>query len=127
MNLLLDTHAIIWYAENDKRLSSKAKKLIEDETNNVYISVASFWEIAIKTSLKKLEMKLSLKTIIERYTESGFELLTILPEHTLEILKLSFHHRDPFDRMLIAQSSVEKYTLVSKDEIFDNYHIKRIW
>ncbi|MBM4166866.1 MAG: type II toxin-antitoxin system VapC family toxin [Ignavibacteria bacterium] len=127
MNLLLDTHAFIWLVENDKQLSSKAKSIVEETSNANFISIASLWEIAIKVSLRKIKLQHSFEKTIAMINENGFELLNISTEHTMEASKLKFHHRDPFDRMLIAQAKVEKMTIVGKDEHFDKYKVKRIW
>ncbi|MDB5282091.1 MAG: twitching motility protein PilT [Bacteroidota bacterium] len=127
MNLLLDTHAFIWFVENDKQLPEKTKKEIENEANIIFVSVASLWEITIKLSLGKLVVKSPLKKIIKEVADNGFELLPILPEHLLALNKLEYHHRDPFDRAIIAQSSCEELAIVSIDLAFDSYKIKRIW
>lgn len=115
MNILLDTHCFIWFVNGDKTLSSDSRRLIESSSNNCYISIASLWEMAIKISLEKL--------IIKR----PFEILPITYDHTARVSKLSFHHRDPFDRMIIAQALTEKMAIVSHDSAFDLYRVKRIW
>ena len=127
MNLLLDTHAFIWFVENDKQMPAKTKAEIEKESNSILVSVASLWEITIKLSLGKLEIKSSLEKIIKEVAENGFELLPILPEHFLALSKLKYYHRDPFDRLIIAQGQFENLLIVSKDVTFDTYKVKRIW
>ena len=127
MNLLLDTHTFLWFSEDNKSLSHKAKSFIEDSQNNCIISIASLWEMAIKINLKKLNLKLDYKDLLEEIYKHDFILLPIEFEHTVELSSMKFHHRDPFDRLLAAQSKVENLTIISKDEIFDKYEIHRIW
>jgi PIN domain nuclease of toxin-antitoxin system len=127
MNLLLDTHALIWLGENDQQLSVTAKAAIESSTNTKFVSVASFWEIAIKAQLGKLVLLNPLDQIIKEIEESDALVLGILPEHTLLIEQLPLHHRDPFDRMLIAQASVEGLTIVSRDPHFLDYGVAVLW
>ncbi|MCD4745405.1 MAG: type II toxin-antitoxin system VapC family toxin [Bacteroidales bacterium] len=127
MNLILDTHTFIWFSEDDPLLSAKAKSLIEDSDNNCFVSTASIWEMAIKISLNKLKIKIEFKKLREEIINHDFDLIPISFEHTIIIKDLTFHHRDPFDRLLIAQSIVEEFSIISKDKIFDKYKIKRIW
>lgn len=127
MKLLLDTHAFIWFVENDANLPVKLRNQIEDTDNEIFISIVSLWEIAIKTSLGKLEMAIDLPTIINKIEENGFVILPIFPEHTVYVSSLHFHHRDPFDRMLIAQTIIEKLKIISKDGVFDSYGVDWLW
>lgn len=127
MNILLDTHCFIWFVNGDKTLSSNSRRLIESSSNNCYISIASLWEMAIKISLEKLIIKRPFENIINIIEENGFEILPITYDHTARVSKLSFHHRDPFDRMIIAQALTEKMAIVSHDSAFDLYRVKRIW
>lgn len=127
MKLLLDTHAFIWFVENDSNLTAELRTQIEDTENEIFISIVSLWEMAIKTSLGKLEMAKDLSTIILKIKENGFIILPILPEHTVYVASLPFHHRDPFDRILIAQTIIEKMRIVSKDSVFDNYDVDWMW
>jgi PIN domain nuclease of toxin-antitoxin system len=127
MNLLLDTHAFLWFSEDSKNLSKTAKSIIEDAENNCFVSIASFWEMAIKISLKKLKISLDFKQLLEEAKRHDFMLLPIDFEHTAELTSMEFHHRDPFDRILIAQSKIANLTLISADEIFDSYDVKRAW
>ena len=126
MAVLLDTHAFLWWCEDAPELSPKARKAIQD--SDCFVSMASFWEIAIKTSLQKLR----LPTAIERYLPeqmslNGFETLEVTFRQTMGIVALPWKHRDPFDRMLVAQAIEEKLSIVSRDPAFDAYGIKRIW
>jgi PIN domain nuclease of toxin-antitoxin system len=128
VNLLLDTHAFLWFIAGDSSLSKAARSAIEDESNNLYMSVASLWEIAIKISIDKLTLSEPFETFIpEQLAENGVELLDISVAHTALIASMPFHHRDPFDRLIAAQASAEQMTLVSADEAFDAYGITRLW
>ena len=130
MKLLLDTHAMYWYIEGDPKLSGTAQTLIQDATNDVFVSPASYWEIAIKVSIGKWALNRPYDEFIDlglhRY---GFGLLPIQPEHTARVATLPFprDHRDPFDRMLVAQALVENIGIVSSDVQLDGYGVQRIW
>ena len=127
MRLLLDTHAFIWFVDNDKKLPNNAKIQIENPNNTIFISIASLWEIAIKISLEKLDVSVSIEEMVNLIYENGFEILLILPENIIMISSLDFHHRDPFDRIIITQGLHEQIKIVGKDRVFDKYGIKRIW
>jgi PIN domain nuclease of toxin-antitoxin system len=128
VNLLLDTHAFLWFIGGSSSLSKKARTLIEDETNRVFLSTASLWEIAIKISLGKLTLSESFDVLIpEQLAVNGIELLDISVNHAALVANLPFHHRDPFDRLLVAQAQVEQMAVISKDEAFDAYAINRLW
>ena len=131
MKYLIDTHTFLWFNEGSADLSNTAKQLIIDKDNEIFISIASLWEISIKTSLNKLTITGSYELIIEDVTENDMELLPINFAHTVIQNKLPFHHRDPFDRIIISQAIAENMMLISKDSLFDPYlvnlSIKRIW
>ena len=127
MKILLDTHAFIWFVEDDSQLTDSTKRIIEKHTNEIYLSIASIWEIAIKMQLKKIDIKKTIEEIIDLVPLNGFELLPILPEHIIKLTTLDFHHRDPFDRIIISQGLAENQEIVSRDKIFDDYGVKRIW
>jgi PIN domain nuclease of toxin-antitoxin system len=127
MSLLLDTHALLWFSEDNSQLSPKAKQAIEDMDNTCFVSMASIWEIAIKISLGKLSLKIEFGALEEELKERNFVILPIAFEHTQLLPQMEFHHRDPFDRLLIAQALAEGLTLVSNEEVFDLYRIKRFW
>ena len=127
MNLLLDTHTYIWFSANKPELSGIVRKMVEDSQNNSYISIASLWEMSIKISLCKLSIDKDFKEVIKDLTESGIEILPISFEHVLKSSTLPFHHRDPFDRIIIAQSMCEAMKLLSADTIFDDYTNERVW
>lgn len=127
MNLLLDTHTLIWLGENDPQLSLIAKSAIESPANTKFVSVISFWEIAIKVNLNKLILIKPLGQIIKEIEESDALILGVSPAHTLLIETLPVIHRDPFDRMLIAQASVEGLTIVTRDQHFSDYGVPVLW
>jgi PIN domain nuclease of toxin-antitoxin system len=128
MKLLRDTHAFLWFVWNHKNLSSTAQALIADPLNQVFFTAANHWEIAIKASTGKLTLTAPFKDFIEQsLTKNNFSLMPIGIEHSDAVLRLPFHHRDPFDRMLIAQSLVEPMPIVSNDANFDSYGVQRLW
>jgi PIN domain nuclease of toxin-antitoxin system len=126
MNLLLDTHAFIWYSENDSKLPEAIKIDIEN-ADGVYISIASLWEIAIKLSIGKLSLRSNYESIEASLEPAGISLLPISFADTVQAMNLPFHHRDPFDRILIAQSINHSLTLVSCDNAFAAYPIQIKW
>lgn len=128
MNLLLDTHVFIWWSISPKRLSAQAKKLIADTDNGLFLSLASIWEMQIKIQLGKLELDISLVELIQQQQEvNELNLLSIELNHIYALSSLSNHHKDPFDRLIIAQSIVENINLISIDKVFDKYSVNRIW
>jgi len=127
-NLLLDTHAMLWFLWADSQLSPNAKALIEDADNRKLVSIASCWEIAIKVGLGKLDLGEPSRSFLPReIAHNNFELLPIDLNHATMVEKLPTHHRDPFDRLLIAQAVVEGLSLVSADVAFDQYSVSRLW
>jgi PIN domain nuclease of toxin-antitoxin system len=125
MRVLLDTHVLIWLVEGDKNLSTVARSAIEDENNSLYLSIVSLWEITIKLSLGKLNLQLSVDEMVEFFLiPGGIEILQIETHHLSILRDLPLHHRDPFDRLLIAQAEAEEMTLVSADGIFEMYKVK---
>ena len=128
MNVLLDTHALLWSITGDDRLSKTAEKTFLDPENNLYFSAASFWEICIKMSLGKLSLKSGwFKIIQEEMRTNAVQWLPVEMQHCVELTELPFHHRDPFDRMLIAQAMFEDLQLLSRDHRLSAYEIERIW
>lgn len=127
MNYLLDTHTLIWFLNGDKDLSSNARKAIESFEALNFVSIASLWEIAIKVSLGRLDLKTSFEKIEEEIIKNNFKMLPITFRDTMVLSTLPFHHRDPFDRLLIAQSMNNKFIVISKDQRFDSYKIKLLW
>ena len=129
MRILLDTHAIIWAITDDKRLSSRAKEMIST-AEEAYWSPLSLWEIAIKISTKKESFGLSADwhSLIPTYlSENQFTRIDITAQHCAELAKLPFHHRDPFDRMLITTAQCEDLTIISRDQSFEHYDVKTLW
>lgn len=123
MKLLLDTHILIWYLEGHPNLPESQRLMIEDRRNLVAVSTASLWEMAIKISLGKLELMDDLATIETTLLQQGIRILPIQTAHLQRLLGLPFHHRDPFDRLIIAQALVEDMTLVSDDDLFSLYPV----
>ena len=127
MNYLLDTHTLIWFLNGDKELSTKARKAIESDTATNFVSIASLWEIAIKLSLDRLSIKVSFEKLGTELDKNNFQLLPITFNDTVILSTLAFHHRDPFDRLIISQSIANNFTLISKDKEFSSYKIKLLW
>ncbi len=131
MKYLIDTHVFIWFVENSASLLQSVKDLIEDENSDIFISIASLWEISIKTSIGKLPMSRKFEDLVDVLNENLIEILPISFAHTVENNKLPFHHRDPFDRIIIAQAIVENIDFISADAVFDEYlkekSVARIW
>jgi PIN domain nuclease of toxin-antitoxin system len=127
MRYLLDTHTLIWYLNDAPELSSKVAAIIRDKSNTIFVSSINFWEIAIKTSSGKLNLSNPLIQIMQETQNLGFHLLSIENSHILAVTRLDFHHRDPFDRLLIAQGQVEDLVILSKDENFPLYAINALW
>lgn len=128
MRLLLDTHSFLWFLLDIPKLSPRARELIVDPTNEIETSPASFWEIAIKISLGKYSLPEPYEVFIEREIAGNqFRILPIEPKHTAVLTTLPYHHRDPLDRLLIAQAMVEQISIVSGDSKFDAYPIQRLW
>ena len=124
---LIDTHVLVWYLDGNKRLSGEVRDLINDDDNSVAVSIASIWELAIKLSLKKIETKISLPDIEAYIIEREFTMLNISFKHLNALSALLIHHRDPFDRLLIAQALTEDLTIISADKEFQAYPVPVIW
>lgn len=131
MRLLLDTHAFLWYMAGSGELSDLARELIEDDSNERLLSTAAPWEMAIKYSLGRLELAEPFESLIPRLIEqNGLSLLDITVEHTSAVAALPYpdsKHRDPFDRLMIAQCKVEGIPIISIDSRFDDYEVERLW
>ncbi len=128
MRVLLDTHAFLWFITDDPKLSATAKAVIADPNNEILISPASYWEIAIKCSIGKYPLNASFEAfIVQGIDGNGFIILPIEPKHTAALTNMPFHHRDPFDRLLVAQCMTEAIDVISNDAVLDAYGIRRLW
>jgi PIN domain nuclease of toxin-antitoxin system len=128
VRLLLDTHAWLWFSLGDRRLSAFAQRSIADGDAQKFVSPASLWEIAIKISLGKYVLAAPYEDFVRGSLEAnGIRLLPIEPRHTAAVISLPFHHRDPFDRLLVAQAIVEELPIISNDAALDAYSVGRLW
>lgn len=127
MKYLLDTHVLIWLLNGDNVLSKNVLEIIKNPKLELFVSIVSFWEISIKRSLGKFDISYSTRDLINETKNSGIKIIGVEPNHIFTLEELSLHHRDPFDRLIIAQSKAENMLLISKDEIFDKYISSRIW
>lgn len=128
MRFLFDTHVLLWSLEDDPKLSTVARTLLEDATQEPLLSVASLWEMAIKVGLGKLERKRSFAELMTQKLEpQGIAVLSILPAHLDVLTDLPLHHRDPFDRLIVAQCLAEGVPLLSRDGELDAYGLTRLW
>lgn len=127
-DLLLDTQAMLWFLWDDPRLSRVAKALIEDAAHRKLVSIATCWEVAVKVGLGKLDLGEPSGPFLRReIARNNFELLAITLDHATAVEGLASHHKDPFDRLLIAQAIVEGIPIVGADAAFDPYPIRRLW
>lgn len=128
MRLLLDTHALLWWLDGDRRLSLKARRAIANPSNTILVSAASAWEITTKARLGKLPGAAEVAEDVAACVASqGFIPLDITLLHAQKAGRLPSEHRDPFDRMLIAQSQMEDVAVVTDDDVFDNFDVRRFW
>jgi len=118
---LLDTHTLLWCSENDENLSPKVERIITNPDNDIFVSIVSFWEICIKISINKLQTKLPVEQLEQYLINNNIQLLPIKLNHTFLVKNLPLFHRDPFDRLLIAQAISENLILLSKDSNFEKY------
>jgi len=128
MRLLLDTHAWLWFVLGDASLSQTARSLIEDSSNEKLVSPASYWEVAIKIGIGKYVLPQPYGDFVRHAIEGqSFVILPVLTMHTALVATMPFHHRDPFDRLLVAQALAEQIAIVSNDGILDAYGVQRKW
>jgi len=128
LKYLLDTHTLLWVIDDNPQLSRKVRNIFLDEDNDIYISMASIWEMAIKISLKKLEIPGNLSYFVNEHIHgNNIEVLSIQLTHIYQLELLPFHHRDPFDRLIISQAISEHLPVLSYDYSFDPYSVERIW
>ncbi len=124
MRLLIDTHILIWFLEGNRLLSKPRRQIIANPQNDIFVSIACLWEMAVKISIGKLTLAKPFADVIKQIAVEDFEVLPISPEHTLQVSTLPFHHRDPFDRIIIAQSQIENLTIITDDDDFKSYGVK---
>jgi len=129
MKLLLDTHAFLWWVEDAPQLSSVARKVIQKDGNEIYFSMASCWEMAIKSSIGKLKLTVPVRNYVPQHlSANGFKQLAMTFRHVSAVESLELHHRDPFDRLIVAQAMIEGMSIVSADTVLDLYDdARRIW
>ena len=127
MDILLDTHIFMWFMNGDKSLTEAHRNAITNIENKCYFSIASIWEIAIKHSIHKLELASGFDKIQEFMFENDIELLPISFEHIQQLLSLELHHRDPFDRIIIAQGLTEGLIILTRDSNFGKYKVLTLW
>lgn len=128
MKALLDTHTFLWFTLDDSQLSLTAKRFIEKTGNQIFVSPASIWEIAIKIRLGKYTLAFPFEDFIEHQLNiNSFHLLPILPSHIAPLARLDLHHKDPFDRLLGCQALVESIPIISGHKAFDRYGVSRLW
>ena len=123
---LADTHAVWWSAYDPERLGQRAAKALA-ESSEVYVSVASIWEITIKVGLGKMQLRGSISGFVSELRAHDFQVLPMTADHAISVAELPLHHRDPFDRLLIAQARREKMTLLTCDSAFDAYGVRILW
>jgi len=126
MNLLLDTHVVLWFFNGDDKLSENAKSQIITDKNIKFVSIISLWEISIKLSLQKLLFDGGTKEIFDLINLCGFKILPVKENHILELEKLPKYHKDPFDRLIIASAISENFTIISADKNFRSYEVNII-
>ncbi len=125
---LLDTRVFLWWVKGASNLTKAAHQAISNTSNECYLSLASCWEMAIKSSLGKLRLTRPIETFVsDQLRANNFKLLNIELRHITKIEKLPFHHRDPFDRLLIAQAITDKLTLITAESVFADYGLKLLW
>ena len=124
MNYLIDTHILLWVMLDPKKLSKEAQNIIENTENKIYVSKISLWEIAIKIKIGKLNIKTDFINIYKLLLSNDFDILDLSNQHIAETLQLPLYHRDPFDRMLIAQAKNENLKIITKDRNFKKYEVE---
>ncbi len=128
MRFLLDTHCWLWWLFEPEKLSDTAQATIRNKNNQLYLSVASIWEIGIKVKIGKLNIPQALEIFIPQQMQAdGLEALLITPDHAMKAANLPLHHKDPFDRMLIAQTQLENIILLTNDSAFSLYNVTTLW
>jgi len=127
MKGLLDTHTLIWWDSDPQRLSNAALAFLREPSNTVLLSVVSVWEMAIKVQLGRLSLNLPLRTIVRQQQANGLQVLPVTLDHVLALEALPTPHKDPFDRLLVAQAIAEGAVLLTSDKMFRNYPVNIVW
>jgi len=127
MKYLIDTQILLWIFGKSDQLTARATQIIKDQKNSLCVSKVSFWEAAIKVNIGKLTLPFELETLVQETLSNNIEILEIEMRHILEHVNLPIHHRDPFDRLIISQAIAEELPVISSDEKFSLYDVKRIW
>jgi PIN domain nuclease of toxin-antitoxin system len=127
MAFLLDTHTFLWFVSGDPNLPSSVRNKIIDVNQSCFLSSASLWEITIKRQIGKLDLNISLEELFEYIDRNQFEIIPITYDHLLTLSNLPFHHRDPFDRLIVSQAIAENLIVISKDKGLKKYKIKQQW
>lgn len=127
MKLLVDTQAFLWFVAGDPRLSATARRMLEDDDTEWYLSAASVWELSIKSSLKRLVLPAPAMEYVAEKVHLGLRILSVEWAHAATVEGLPFHHHDPFDRLLVAQAQTERLTIVTDDAVFRRYGVRVVW
>jgi len=128
MRLLLDTHVFLWWIMDDQQLPARVRALMADGENELFLSAASCWEIAIKTGIGKITLPSHPDAFIaDQMTANAVQGLPITASHALQVFHLPTHHRDPFDRMIVSQSQLENMPVITSDKLFHKYKVKTLW
>ncbi|MFH1050526.1 MAG: type II toxin-antitoxin system VapC family toxin [bacterium] len=127
MNIILDTHTLIWYLEGNKSLSVKAKELTESNKNNIYVSIASLWEMSIKIRLGKLKLNIDFSDLSKIFDSYNIKILPLTFEDTLINLNLESEHSDPFDKIIISQALNNNFAIITNDSFFKRYQVEILW
>ena len=127
MRLLVDTHAFLWFMAGDARLSAAARRALEADDSEWWLSAASVWELSIKSSLKRLVLPAPAAEYVAEKIQAGLRVLSVEWVHAAVVERLPFHHRDPFDRLLVAQAQTERLAVVTGDSVFLRYGVRVVW
>jgi PIN domain nuclease of toxin-antitoxin system len=127
MSLLIDTHAFLWFVAGDRQLSRSARRAIEHNEGGWWLSAASVWELSIKWSLGRLTLPAPLDEYIAEKVRQGLQILSVEWAHAAAVERLPFHHRDPFDRLIVAQAQIERFTVVTRNPMFARYGVTVVW
>jgi PIN domain nuclease of toxin-antitoxin system len=127
MKLLVDTHAFLWFLAGDEQLSGPARGAMEDADHEWWLSAASVWEMSIKCSLGRLTLPAPVDEYVGRKVQEGLRVMAIDWTHAAAVQRLPFHHRDPFDRLIVGQALCERLAVVTRDEVFSKYGVSIVW